>query len=118
MFTVTKDFSGKQSGRGFQVTFSNKITISVQFGWGSYCTNRDGDMFSSVGDTQSPNAEIAVFDSDGKWLTQEALIATGIDNDPGDDVKGYVTPDQVALLMAWGVMYGRNSQEEMQKQLA
>lgn len=108
MFKITQDFSGMQKGRGFQITFSNSVTISVQFGYGNYCTNRDGLLESPRGDTQSPDAEVALFGHMGNWLTREALIETGIDTDPGDDVMGYVTPDQVALLVAWAAGY--NSQ--------
>tara|TARA_Y100000310_G_scaffold286972_1_gene311564 strand:+ start:2081 stop:2530 length:450 start_codon:yes stop_codon:yes gene_type:complete len=28
-------------GKGTKLTFSNGWTISIQFGWGNYCTNRD-----------------------------------------------------------------------------
>lgn len=113
MFKITPDFSKKQQGKGFQITFSNGVTLSVQFGFGNYCNNRNGDMFDVQGQTASKTAEIALFDKEGNWITKEALVATGINFDPDDDVEGYVTPDQIALLMAWGVMYGRNQRQQV-----
>lgn len=63
---------------GFQITFENGNTISVQFGFGNYCENRDESK------SECATAEIAIWNKDGKWY------------DFGSDtVKGWCTPDEV-----------------------
>ena len=80
MFTSTRN-------HGFQMEFNNKITISVQFGAGNYCERKNapfiGDM--DVPLVKSNDAEIAIWDSKGKWFD--------FDN---DEVKGHVDTDEVA----------------------
>lgn len=44
--------------KGFQLTFSNNLVISVMFGQGNYCQNRD---VKNESETTSENAEFAVF---------------------------------------------------------
>ena len=80
MFTSTLN-------HGFQMEFKNKIIISVQFGAGNYCERKNapfiGDM--DVPLIRSNDAEIAIWDKEGKWF------------DFGDDeVKGNVDTDEVA----------------------
>jgi len=76
--------------RGFQITFENGMTISVQFGTGNYCDRRnfDSDIFGELKKdiVSSPNAEIAIWDVDNNWFYFGY-----------DQVKGFVTPDEVAL---------------------
>ena len=64
---------------GFQLTFTNGNTISVQFGMGNYCNNRHESSKSCE------NAEIAIWNKDGKWFDFES-----------DQVLGYVSADNVA----------------------
>lgn len=47
---------------GFQMTFENGNTISVMFGRGSMSSNRD------VMNEQSPDAEVAIWNKDGKFF--------------------------------------------------
>lgn len=76
--------------RGFQMRFENGMTISVQFSTGSYCDRRNfttpvmAEMTEPI--VTSPNAEIAIWDAGGNWF-----------NFGYDEVKGFVTPDEVAL---------------------
>ncbi len=73
--------------KGFQLTFPNGVTLSTQFGWGNYCSNRDKeipDYTKPRPDNFSEDAEIAILGPDGKWLTSEF-------KDDGDDVLGWVT---------------------------
>jgi hypothetical protein len=81
------------SGKGFQMTFANGWTISVQFGAGNYCDNRSMSTTSAsdqlAGEEGSANAEIAAWDKDGKWH-----------NFGADQVKGWQTPDEVAAFIA------------------
>jgi len=64
---------------GFQLTFSNGNTISVQFGFGNYCNNSRESKDNSL------NAEIAIWSAAGKWY-----------NFDFDTVKGYCEADEVA----------------------
>ena len=68
--------------KGFQTTFENGWTVSVQFGRGNYCENR-WDEFNT-GDTECANAECA------RWFG---------DNDM-DEPTGWQTADQVAAFIA------------------
>ena len=79
--------------KGFQITFENGWTISVQFGKGNYCDRRSFDENSWKPEAdeivESANAECAVWDADGNWMEFDF-----------DQVIGYQTPDQVAALIA------------------
>ena len=88
MFRITE-------GRGFQMTFANGWTVSVQWGAGNYCPNHhvlpsEGmytesayeAMQRKLGAVGSPVAEV------GWW------------KDSGDvEVSGYMSPDEVLALM-------------------
>ena len=88
------------NGCGFQLTFENGITVSVQFGYGHYCANRNNRNFSRPQERcSSDNAEVAVIGANGEWLTREVFEKLGWD-DPCDDVAGYVAADEVAKLIA------------------
>jgi hypothetical protein len=79
--------------KGFQMTFQNEMTISVQFGYGSYCDNHhhpDGWDFSKKQDiVDSTTAEIAIWDKEGTML-----------NFGSDEVKGWCEADEVAQWIA------------------
>jgi len=82
------------SGKGFQMSFANGWTVSVQFGPANYCENRTmliDNQFSLsetdriAGSKGSYDAEIAAWDVNGNW------------HDFGhDSVKGWCTADEVA----------------------
>ena len=84
-------------GKGFQMTFANGNTISVQWGYGNYCENRDGEMTYNMKGrdimTESIDAEVATWDKDGNWNLKTFIT------DNGDDVKGWLTADEVLELM-------------------
>ena len=86
--------------RGFHLTFSNGYTISVQWGPGNYCERRHEhfDAPKSTHQWDSVNAEVAIWDADGKWATRQ-LFNTLFDEDIGDDVVGYLDADRVAALI-------------------
>lgn len=48
--------------KGFRMEFENKFSISVQWGSGNYCSNRDKES-NEIKDrfTESINAEVAIF---------------------------------------------------------
>jgi len=85
---------------GFQMTFSNGWMISVQFGAFNYCSNRDLNADSTMfldgpkGTLECANAEVAVFNPDGDFVRPDGF-------DFGEDVKGFVSPDEVSLLVRW-----------------
>jgi hypothetical protein len=70
--------------KGFQMTFANGWTISVQFGYLNYCANKR-TKDNEGEDIESENAEIAIWDKHHTWY-----------NFGRDTVKGYVEPDDVA----------------------
>jgi len=85
MFQITHN-------KGFQMTFANGYTISVQFGNGNYCDNHDYGEIVSFEQPVPPsrNAEVAVWDKDGHWVQLSGH----------DDVIGYQTPDDIAAIIA------------------
>lgn len=86
MISISKRGYPVAKAKGFHLTCANGITVSVQFGYGNYCGNRD------VRDDDRPehsyDAEVAVWDRDGKWLIP-------------DDVAGYVSADEVAEVIGY-----------------
>ena len=81
MFSITDN-------KGFCISFNNGYTVSVQFGGGNYCSNRDlpmKDWGKSVPD--SDTAETALMTKDGFVEYQ------------GDDVQGHMTPKCVLELL-------------------
>jgi len=81
---------------GFHLTFSNGLTVSVQFGPGNYGSNYD--MMFDGDDQKVPEAytaEVAVWNEKGRWITRQFFP----DCDGDDTVVGYVTPDRVADLI-------------------
>ena len=82
MFTITM-------GKGFQMTFANGWTVSVQWGFGNYCGNHDAarsDFRDDHGvDFRGSDAEIAAWNCDGNWHRFE-----------DDDVKGHCNSEEVA----------------------
>lgn len=65
---------------GFQMTFANGNTISVQFGHGNYCDNK-GESKETCN-----NAEVAIWNKEGHWYQIQS----------GDEVKGHCDADEVA----------------------
>ena len=90
MFKIT-------ASKGFQMTFENGYTISVQFGGGNCCSNYSN--FELIGREkeqyilESETAEIAIWDHNGSWCT-------GKFTDEGDgQVAGYLTTNDVFEIM-------------------
>ena len=77
------------SNKGFNMTFENGFSISVQWGVGNYCTRRgSGEWNESMSKDhwESATAEIAVFDKDGDMVEIGEI----------DTVAGWLTTDDVA----------------------
>ena len=69
---MTSKFLATQN-KGFQLTFENGWTISVQWGPGNYCSNGGNvpnpwDWKSRPDNYEATTAEIAIWDSNGDWL--------------------------------------------------
>lgn len=81
MFSLMKtDFN-----TGFQMTFENGWTVSVQWGPNNYIADRKCG-------NDSVNAEIAAWDKDDNWYYFE---------DQNGKVKGWVSADEVSRFMTW-----------------
>lgn len=74
-----------QEKPGFSMTFENGWTISVQFHAFAYCERRQLGQAEDKSPVESPDAEIAIWNSEGDWY-----------NFGSDEVLGYQTPDEVA----------------------
>lgn len=73
--------------KGYQLTFTNGYTISVQFGRGNYCMNRRTEQNPFMRDIwESSDAEIAVFDPKGNCIALEGT----------NYALGYLNADEVA----------------------
>ena len=76
--------------KGFQMTFPNELTISVQIGNMNYCTRKtmltayDAEMQMDI--VKSPDAEIAIWDEKGDWF-----------NFGHDTVKGWIPVTEVGI---------------------
>lgn len=83
--------------KGFHITFSNGVTISVQWGSSNYCNNRSLDVIDTL--NQDPkeckNAEIMIWKSTGDLKPNFDWW------DSRDNVRGYCTPEQVLEAMNW-----------------
>lgn len=80
------------TGEGFQITFQNGVTVSVQFGSGHYCSNRG--PIGSVAPSYCPNAEVAIWGASKKcYLTSQFF--------GGDNVEGWLTSEQVLEALNW-----------------
>ena len=78
--------------RGFQITFENGNTISVQFGKLNYCSNKGYDDKSY----ESGNAEIAIWDEDGN-----VYQFYDYHTDSYSPSKGWVSSDDVARWISY-----------------
>ncbi len=78
------------AGKGFQITFSNGFTASVQFGYGNYCENKHDDTqqfhlgYTYTHDVKCANAEVAFWHKD---------------QDGMDEPHGWIEPDAVAAFL-------------------
>lgn len=90
-------------GKGFHMTFSNGVTISVQWGPGNYCDNRNENSMDEkgVGEKGSNTAEVAIWsnhDNGKEWITRGVYKILGNEN-VNDDVVGWCNPDSIADLI-------------------
>ena len=87
-------------GKGFHITFENGVTASVQFGYANYCENKEFslnyhaelDIIKKEGGYFCPNAEVAAWDKDGRWVTKDVIQT-------GEDVAGWINPKGVLAFL-------------------
>ena len=88
-------------GKGFQITFANNYTVSVQFGWGNYCDNYDNEYEQQKLNIQngifpkSNTAETALLDGFGEFVPYSH------DDSENYDVQGRATAEQVLKLLVY-----------------
>ena len=92
-------------GKGFRIQFNNGFILSVQWGSGNYCENQNKEWMGKVEFWESSDAEIAVIDEDG------AFISLG-----EDTVKGWVTADEVAEVI--GIVQSSSTKEEIKEKMS
>ena len=96
----TKSQFTSNYNKGFSMTFENGLRISVQFGCGNYCANQD--LHKSMLDhmqhtrTESPNAEIAIWDTIAFEDEDGTLSINREFNFGNDTVQGWVSTNDVA----------------------
>jgi len=74
--------------KGFHITFANGYTVSVQFGYGNYCDNRNKGAYGGDVDP-STTAEVAAWDENNNWYKLGDF----------DDAVGHQTPAEVLAIM-------------------
>jgi len=74
-----------QGGQGFQITFENGYTVSVQFGKYHYCSNKNLKLHDDIYAKDCRNAETAIFYKDDRPFHKYK----------GDDVQSYQNPKEV-----------------------
>ena len=87
---------------GFQIDFENGWTVSVQFGIGNYCGNRDtkGNPFMDMPDFLECNtAEIAAWPTNVRGEGKGTSTKEWYSFENGDQVDGWQTPDKVLEFM-------------------
>jgi hypothetical protein len=80
------------SNRGFCLKFENGYNISVQWGKGNYCSNRDMEEFVPKGSNESATAEVLVFSDDPE---KDNLIYFA----SADNIIGWATSEDVAFMI-------------------
>ena len=83
------------NNKGFQMTFENGWTISVQFGHGNFCCHRNHEN-QPKRIHECPDAEIAIWDANGECY-----------NFGSDVAKGYCSADEVATWIKFTADLGK-----------
>jgi hypothetical protein len=84
-------------GKGFHIELPNGVTISTQFGGGSYGSNYDMDIGSEARhkELEATEVEVAAWCGE-KWITKEYP-----NNPNGDDVIGYINTTEWLQFLDW-----------------
>ena len=91
--------------RGFQVTFDNGYTVSVQFGPNSLCSVKNEDVDEMITpsniDDKSKNAEVAVVTPNNELIPFRSS---------GENVKSYVAPEELVGILTWVMRRGEENE--------
>ena len=104
--TLEKHSNAKVRGwqRGIQYTLTNGYTLSIAFGPGNYCDNRNEPYYGDETDHESSNFEVAVREPNGDLVE---LIRAEEEGDFSDQVIGWVPasalPRLIQVLKFWPV---------------
>lgn len=88
MFRISPRLGQTETGKGFQITFDNGWTASVQWGYGMYCDTRDEEK-----PKESQTAEIAAIAPNGSLVK--------MDPNDSDTVRGWQSPADVLTFLNW-----------------
>ena len=83
--------------RGFKYTLTNGYTLSVAFGAGNYCDNRDKPFFEGESWYESSDFEVAVFEPNGDIVD---LIPPKEEGGWSDQVVGFVPASALPMLIS------------------
>lgn len=83
--------------KGFQITFANGYTASVQFGYLNFCDNRY-KLERTTRDLTSNTAEVLVWDANDNDIVLDA--SNNVIITESNACLAYQTPDDVAALLA------------------
>ena len=107
VFVMSSSTSGFEinANKGFSITFANKYRVSVQFSAINYCANYNpslsieksmksvnGEITTVEPVHQCPDAEIAVFNSKGDFISFKSSK---------DNVLPNTTPDMLLKILTW-----------------
>lgn len=93
----TKVFGSRNDG--FSIPVGNYV-LDMGIGEVHYCNNHSYELSHSPS-YHCPNGELAIIDSDGNFVTDSILAEMGLKELRGDDVAGYVTPEQFAQIFTY-----------------
>jgi len=98
-FSLTRGWTNQRVARGFQLTFANGWTASVQWGQDNYCSNHYGEDGRDSG-----TAEIAAFSGD-VWLRVSGCCYRPLpryqhNGGRSSDVRGWVPADEIPAFLA------------------
>jgi len=80
--------------RNIAFKFENGLTFSMAVGRGSYSSDREID----ISEKPKTSVEVALYDDNGVWYTK-SFWAYAYGTDPGDDVAGNVSVDEIPYLL-------------------
>ena len=83
--------------RGFKYTLTNGYTLSVAFGAGNYCDNRDKPLFEGESWYESSDFEVAVFDPNDEIVD---LLPPKEEGGWSDQVIGFVPAAALPMLIS------------------
>jgi len=109
MFRITEN-------KGFHIVFPNGLTLSTQIGGGNHCSNYRFPIGKEKKEQtmESPDAEIAIWDKNGKWVTEQ-MLQDIFPEKLESDILGYVTIDKWIKIFEWCVNQKKKGKKEIMR---